>query len=587
MNPIKIIKPCFIILVLVALLSGCKDDLTDSPPLNEPDGIITIAELRALYKGQPISFHDNIAVFATVTMDESSGNIYRNIFVQDETAGINVRMDFAGNVRNDERVRLALKGSVLGSYNSMLQLDSVVFGKNLIQQGDSEKIAPVSVTIPDILDGMHQARLVRLEDVQFASNEIGRRFANVIDGLSENRTLIDCQNNRIIVRTSPFADFANLTVPAGNGSLVAVVSQFGTTWQLLLRSMDEVDMTGERCDTGEPSGSGTFGDPFNVAYAIKNNSGNNVWVEGYIVGVMEPSGNTNRPRFEPPFSVQTNIILADRPDDTEDSHILPVQLPPGQVRNALNLVSNPANRGKMVKVKGNLEAYFVPRPGMRGTSGYWLDGQGIGDGGVWDNLTPMTIGEVRDLYKGSTLNIPENRMITGIVISDRENANITSRNLQIIDADDGTGIVMRFNAAHTFEVGSLIRINISQAELSLFNGLMQLTNIPNNNADLIEITRVPDPEETTIAKILGNIGYYESRLVKIKNVTMTGGTTWRGTNGSLTLNDGTGSIIHFTTSYAAFANAAIPREPVNLTAIVTVFNVPQLSVRSPGDAEIP
>jgi hypothetical protein len=571
-----------ILACIVVLLSACREEALDVPPSNEADSTLTIKELRELFTGQQVRFEQNIAVYATVTMDESSGNIYRNIYLQDETAGINVRMDFASNLREGDRIRLALKGTVLSSYNNMIQLDSVAFGKNVIRQDSAAAIEPETVVITDILSGNYQARLVKLEGVQFSVNDIGKPFANVADGTSENRTLTDCSNNTIIVRTSPFADFANEMVPEGHGSLVAVVSQFGNVWQLLVRHFAEIDMTGERCDSGEPSGQGTFDDPYNVAHAISFNSGNGVWVEGYIIGVMEDMDGSNAPVYGPPFVRTTNILIADDPDEREEIRIMPVQLPIGRAREAINLAENPENLGKPVKLKGNLGAYFVPRPGLRDVSGYWLDGQGIGDGGIWDNLTAMSISQVRALHTGTATSIPGNRMIQGIVISDKDAANITGRNLHIIDENDGTGILLRFASNHNFSLGARIRVEVSGIELSRFNGLLQVTNIPNNQAEQISMASIPEPEETTIANILGNMAHFESRLVKLTGVTVSGGTSW---GGSRTLNDGSGTITHFTTNYSTFASTAIPSGQVNLTGIVTVFNVPQINIRNLSDVE--
>ncbi len=574
-----------IILILagiVLLMAGCKDEALDTPPLNEAGGTLTVNALRDLFLGQPVRFEENMVVYATVSMDESSGNIYRNIFVQDETAGINVRMNFASNLRQGDVVRLALKGSVLSSYNNMLQLDSVEFGKNLIRQGITATIEPETVSITDILAGGYQARVVRLDEVQFSIADVGRPFANVADGFSENRSLTDCNNNSIIVRTSPFASFGNELVPEGNGSLVAVVSQFGNVWQLLIRSTEEISMTEERCDSGEPMGEGTFDNPYNVAHAITFNSGSSVWVEGYIIGVMEDIGGTNIPSFTPPFVRNTNILIADSPDETEEVRIMPVQLPIGQVREALNLVQNPENRSKLVKLKGNLGAYFVPRPGLREVSGYWLDGQGIGDGGIWENLTHMSITQVRNLHTGSNVNIPNSRMIQGIVISDREAANITGRNLQIIDEEDGAGVLLRFSSNHNFAMGARIRVEVSGMTVSRFSGLLQVSDIPNGQAELIDMASIPAPEETTIAQILANMSHFESRLIKLSGVNISGGTNW---GGSRTLNDGSGTITHFTTHYSTFADAAIPTTPVSLTGIVNVFNTPQVNIRNLSDVE--
>jgi hypothetical protein len=119
-----------------------------------------------------------------------------------------------------------------------------------------------------------QGQLIKLESVQFVQGQLHMTYANAMDQLTQNRDLEDCDGNRIIVRTSGFATLPARQVAQGNGSLVAIVSVFGSTWQLLLRDLNEVDMEGERCQTGgNPQGSGTFEDPYNVAYGISFNSG--------------------------------------------------------------------------------------------------------------------------------------------------------------------------------------------------------------------------------------------------------------------------------------------------------------------------
>ncbi len=52
---------------------------------------------------------------------------------------------------------------------------------------------------------------------------------------------------------------------------------------------------------------------------------------------------------------------------------MPVQLPAGDVRNAVNLKDNPGNLGKEVLLKGNLEAYFGAK-GLKSVSAYKIDG---------------------------------------------------------------------------------------------------------------------------------------------------------------------------------------------------------------------
>lgn len=375
----KNIRITALLALLTLAFAGCQKDDVDHPPLNEidQDKILTIQELRAMYTGFPISFQENFHVFGVITTDENSGNFYRSHYIQDETGAINIRLDSGVNLAVGDSVRLSLKGTLLSAYNNMLQVDSVIYGKNLITQDRGLVVDPRVVTIPEILSGGIQGQLIKLENVQFASGELSKTYANALDQITENRDLEDCNGNRIIVRTSGFATFASTPVAQGNGSLVAIVSVFGSTWQLLIREVEEVVMDGERCQTGgNPEGSGTFDDPYNVAYGIAFNSGTNKWVEGYIIGVMETDVDPFTANFEGPWRTNSNLIIADDPEETNLNNCLIVQLPAGVIREALNLNTNPENKGKLLKVLGNLETYFS-QAGIKTLTGYWLDGDGI------------------------------------------------------------------------------------------------------------------------------------------------------------------------------------------------------------------
>lgn len=123
-------------------------------------------------------------------------------------------------------------------------------------------------------------------------------------------------------------------------------------------------------------GDGTFDDPFDVNSARANNSGLGKWVQGYIVGVYETDVEPFEASFTGPFRTNTNLLLAQTADETSLGNCLTVQLPAGAIRDVLNLVDHPENKGKEVKLLGNLEAYFG-QPGLKGLTGYWMDGNGI------------------------------------------------------------------------------------------------------------------------------------------------------------------------------------------------------------------
>lgn len=104
-----------------------------------------------------------------------------------------------------------------------------------------------------------------------------------------------------------------------------------------------------------------------VAEAIANNSGA-ATVKGFIVGTASSGTSYDQ---EAPFTVATNVGLADNPDETNPSKILPVQLPSGSVRTGVNLVDHPENFKAEVTISGTLGAYFTV-PGLRSANAYTI-----------------------------------------------------------------------------------------------------------------------------------------------------------------------------------------------------------------------
>ena len=118
-------------------------------------------------------------------------------------------------------------------------------------------------------------------------------------------------------------------------------------------------------------GEGTEASPYNVPAAYNNQGAtDSVWVEGYIVGFINRR-NENKPTFTAEeCNVADNVLIAKEASDTVV--YVPVQLPSGEVRNALNLRDNHENLGKKVKVYGMLEELFF-MPGVKGISKFELE----------------------------------------------------------------------------------------------------------------------------------------------------------------------------------------------------------------------
>ena len=96
-------------------------------------------------------------------------------------------------------------------------------------------------------------------------------------------------------------------------------------------------------------------------------------VKGYIVGTINGQVYTEGCSFSGTAESKTNLLLADNPDETDYNNCIPVQLPSGAVRNALNLVDNPGNYKKFVTLTGSLEKYFGVA-GLKSVSKYSIDG---------------------------------------------------------------------------------------------------------------------------------------------------------------------------------------------------------------------
>lgn len=115
--------------------------------------------------------------------------------------------------------------------------------------------------------------------------------------------------------------------------------------------------------------------PYSVAEA-QGASGSN-YVRGYIVGYVDGQSLESGVRFEVPTVAQTEILLADDPDEVDPSKVYPVQLPSGDIRNALELSAHPELLKQEVLLFGFIERYFNV-PGMKSTSWARLGGKEYG-----------------------------------------------------------------------------------------------------------------------------------------------------------------------------------------------------------------
>lgn len=377
------------------ILNSCVKGEFDEPPINIPtvdfEANTTIQQLKESYTGLK-EITDDVVIKGIVTANDESGNLYKKMVIQDETGAVELAIDqtnLAIEYKVGQMVYVKCKGLYVGDYNSLIQVGyiynggigrmpaTMIAGHIYRDSLPGAKPQPEIMKISDLgtpaLGDLRVSRLVTFEDVTFA--EPGEVYAPETADAT-NRTLMDMSGKSLVVRTSKYANFSKDTIPAGYGKVTGILTVFGETWQLTIRDTADVKNFSGEVPPPPGSGTGTFEDPYDVEAASVNTTPTPAWVKGFIVGVYETGGTDFVPNFAGPFTTNSNILIAASAEETNLAKCIPVQLPNGDIRAALNLVDHAGNKGKEVMLLGNLEAYFS-QPGLKGVVGYWMDGTGI------------------------------------------------------------------------------------------------------------------------------------------------------------------------------------------------------------------
>ena len=331
-------KSLIYICAAAAMLAACDDDFTRPPlvlpPTVQVEPTTTVLDFKTEYwntiSAGPATIGttgvdgDSVIFVGRVCSSDETGNIYKNIVVQSKDSdGRQVAITFSVNAYDiyqsfpfGQEVAVYATGLNIGGYRGLLQFGAVsgsemtfmaedLFKEHVIRTGkglpEPEKVDTTATTIAELnavkADNASlmfwQSRLVRVDGVSFV--EAGQPFAGT---QSVSRYITDENGGRMIVRNSSYASFSDKELPYGTGSVVGILSYFGSDWQILL--IDENGCIGfdgvapEPDPSTEPSGNGTPDDPYNVAAALKAINDNTitedkVYVKGKISRVTEVS----------------------------------------------------------------------------------------------------------------------------------------------------------------------------------------------------------------------------------------------------------------------------------------------------------
>ena len=261
-------KRIYFLVTAFALLAfqACDYNKFDNPPVNEPANMTpthTIKQLKSMYATGGMEITDDIIIGGKVISEDKEGNFYKSLVIQDNTAGINIKLNSTGLYnfyKPGQIVYLKCKGLQLGGYAGLVEIGAIptdnkyeadfipdgVIGNYLFKGEKKEPVEPRALSI-GTLHKSFEYTLIKLDEVQFISSELVLNYADTQSKEKpQNRTLIDKNGKKIIVRTSGFARFADEPLPKGSGSVTGILTYFNTTPQLILIRLSDVKLTNPR-----------------------------------------------------------------------------------------------------------------------------------------------------------------------------------------------------------------------------------------------------------------------------------------------------------------------------------------------------
>ena len=267
-------------IALFATFASCIDESYDNPDLS--------GECTDLTATKEVSYFTNLAttsyaqhtgediIEAYVTSSDVGGNFYKSIsFVSvDGTVGFSVSVDDYNLYTKYEpgrKVFVNMKDRYFVKENNSTIIGSLYNGNTLEDTSDDEvgRISPVEyqsvltrsctkvnedelvnhLTIAQTLNNNNINKLIELDNVQFTDASLNQNYFDqdvFTIGGGTNHNVVDAAGNTLIVRVSEYATFASAAIPSGNGKLRGVLTKFGSTFQFMIRSLNDVQLNGPR-----------------------------------------------------------------------------------------------------------------------------------------------------------------------------------------------------------------------------------------------------------------------------------------------------------------------------------------------------
>ena len=184
----------FIPLFLIGMIAAVSCDIYTSgfeapeePQYEKLTPNTTIKDLKARYTKSAVTIMDDVLIGGQVISSDESGNIYRSIYIQDDTGGLEIKLGVRqayNDYRPGQWLYIRCKGLVLGNYNGMLQLgakddsgqydtaymDIQYLIDAYVTKGPVEALPePLEITEAQIADPDYYGMYVKVTDLVYAN----------------------------------------------------------------------------------------------------------------------------------------------------------------------------------------------------------------------------------------------------------------------------------------------------------------------------------------------------------------------------------------------------------------------------------
>ncbi len=274
-----------LMLAVCTLLASCMADSFDAPsttadkvfgnPSLTEKNVISIADLKSTYSSVISNngmkqITDEIQIKGTVIGNDIEGNIYNEVFIDDGTGAFIICIaqgGIYGFLPVGQEILVDLKDLYIGAYGQQGEIGTPytsASGSTYVSRmsrflwNDHFKLIgsnPSSVT-PEEFDQSrvsnasylesHCGKLMTLKGVELQAADGKATFAPddgsvPLTANCVNRNFKGISSSQLVLRTSTFADFAGNVMPEGKVNVTGIFTRYRNTWQILMRSINDIE----------------------------------------------------------------------------------------------------------------------------------------------------------------------------------------------------------------------------------------------------------------------------------------------------------------------------------------------------------